>query len=755
MNVLSQVGQSLARRGGLERVTGACRFGVDLAQPGDLHLIALRAGVGPARVKLLDTSAARAQAGVAGVFTAVDIKGINRVGIIAKVKDQPILAEAETRYPGDAVALVAANSLETARAAAALIRLELEPLPALLDPRQALLPGAPPVGENGNLLWEARVRQGQPQEALAGAAVVVTNTYATSRAEHAAIEPEGGRAWWQDGMVVVQASTQNPHHDRMDLARLLGLPEEEVRVIQAETGGGFGGKLDLGLQGFLALAAWHLKRPVVMAYTREESLACTAKRHGLVLEYTTAADEQGRLLVCQAEIFGDSGVYASYGPAVAVRTAVHATGPYRVPHVEAHSRLVYTNNAWCGAMRGFGVPQVALAHEGQMDELAARLGIDPLEMRLINALRPGDTTATGQVLSQSAGLVQCLEALRPHYDQWRGQVKSHAGRQDQYLRGVGLGAMFYGIGNTAMSNPAGASLEIGGQGELLLRTGAAELGQGSDTVLCQIAAETLGWPASQVRLVRGDTAHTLNAGATSASRQTFISGNAVLLAAQGLRQILLEQAARLLQAPAPEVSLDHDGASAGSRRLPLAALVQGLHDRGVEVQAAGHYDPPTSSLDPVSGQGQPYPSYAFAAQAALVEVDQDSGQVRVPVVAAAHDVGRAVNPSAVKAQIVGGVVMGLGYALMEEYTPHCTNLHQYHIPTVADAPQVIPIIVETEDPAGPFGAKGVGEPALIPTAPAVAGGLAMALGRRLRQQPFSLERVMAALVELEKDEAGS
>jgi CO/xanthine dehydrogenase Mo-binding subunit len=489
-----------------------------------------------------------------------------------------------------------------------------------------------------------------------------------------------------------------------------------------------------------------------MTYTREESLACTAKRHGLVMEFTTAADDEGRLLVCQAEIFGDSGVYASYGPAVCVRAAVHATGPYRVPHVAVHSSLVYTNNAWCGAMRGFGVPQVALAHEGQLDELAQRLGIDPLEMRIKNALRPGDITATGQRLSESAGLVQCLQALRPHYDQWRREAARDDG---QYLRGVGLGAMFYGIGNTAMSNPAGANLEIDAQGELLLRTGAAELGQGSDTVLCQIAAETLGWPADQVRLVRGDTARTLNAGATSASRQTFISGNAVLLAAQGLRALLVEQAARLLGAPVEEIVLDRDGASAGQRAVALAELLQGLRERGVPVEAVGDYDPPTSSLDSLSGQGQPYPAYAFAAQAALVEVDRDSGQVRVPQVAAAHDVGRAVNPKGVRAQIVGGVVMGLGYALMEEYTPHCTNLHQYHIPTVADAPRVIPIIIESHDPAGPYGAKGVGEPALIPTAPAVAGGLAMALGRRLHDQPFSLERVMAALVEREKDEAGS
>lgn len=752
MNTPSQVGVSLARRGGLERVTGRIRFGVDLAQPGDLHLHALRAGSGPARITRLDLEAARAHPGVVAVFTAADIPGVNRVGIIAKVKDQPILAEDRTRYPGDAVALIAAQSLAAARAAARLIRLELEPLRGLSDPRQALLPGAPQVGEAGNLLWEARVQKGDLPAALAQAAVVVTNTYTTSKAEHAAIEPEGGRAWVEDGLVMVHASTQNPHHDRHDLARLLGLPEEMVRVIQAETGGGFGGKLDLGLQGFLALAAWHLKRPVVMTYTREESLACTAKRHGLVMEYTTAADERGNLLACRAEIFGDSGVYASYGPAVCVRAAVHATGPYRVPHVEAHSRLVYTNNAWCGAMRGFGVPQVALAHEGQMDELAQRLGIDPLEMRIQNALRPGDATATGQSLGRSAGLVQCLEALRPHYDQWRREAARSEG---QYLRGVGLGAMFYGIGNTAMSNPASARLELDADGGLCLFTGAAELGQGSDTVLCQIAAQTLGWPAKDVRLVRGDTARTLNAGATSASRQTFISGNAVQLAAQGLRDLLLEQAAALLGAPAQEISLDHRGARADGQGLPLADLLRGLEQRGVALAAQGDYDPPTTPLDPATGQGVPYPTYAFAAQAALVEVDPDSGLTRVPRVVAAHDVGRAMNPKAVEAQIKGGVVMGLGYALMEEYTPRCSNLHQYHIPTVADAPSITPIIVESHDEAGPFGAKGVGEPALIPTAPAVAGGICQALGRRLFDQPFSLERVMAALVERRKDEAGS
>ncbi len=751
MSDVSQINVSLPRRGMLERVDGSCRFGVDLAQPGDLHLFALRAGTGPARIKRLDLSQAAAHPGVARIFTAADIPGINRVGIIANRKDQPILAEEAVRYAGDALALIAAESMETARAAARLIQVELEPLPALRDPRLALAPDAPQLGEGGNLLLQARINKGQAEEVIASAPVVVSNTYATSRATHAPIEPEGGRAFWADGVVVVQASTQNPHHDQSDVARLLGLPQDQVRVIQAETGGGFGGKLDLGLQGFLALAAHHLRRPVVMSYTREESLLATAKRHGVAMEYTTAADERGQLLAAKVDIFADSGVYASYGPAVAVRTAVHASGPYRLPHAQVLSRFVYTHNPWCGAMRGFGVPQVALAHEGQMDELARRLDLDPLDLRILNALRPGDQTATGQTLSRSAGLAQCLEALRPHYDRWRREAIS----DDCHLRGVGLGAMFYGIGNTAMSNPAGAHLQLDRKGRMWLCIGAADMGQGSDTVLSQIAAETLGWPAAQLRLVRADTARTLNAGASSASRQTFVSGNAVRLAAQSLLDLLLQEAARELDAPLEEVSLCPEGICAGGKEMDLAGLVRRMEARGLSAEAAANFDPQTTPLDPQTGQGSPYQTYAFAAQCALAQVDRDSGEVRVPKVAAAHDVGRAVNPRAVEGQIVGGVVMGLGYALMEEYEPGVTNFHQYHLPTMADAPQVIPIIIETDDPDGPYGAKGVGEPSLIPTAPAVAGGLAMALGRPLRQQPFSLERVMAALLEKEADEEGA
>jgi len=432
---------------------------------------------------------------------------------------------------------------------------------------------------------------------------------------------------------------------------------------------------------------------------------------------------------------------------VAVRAAVHATGPYQVPNVWVRSRLAYTHNPWAGAMRGFGVPQVALAHEGQMDALADELGLDRLEIRLRNALRPGHQTATGQVLTSGVGLVRCLERIRPIYRAWLAR----AGSEGRWAEGVGLGAMFYGIGNTGLPNPAAAHLEWTGSGQVVLYTGAAEIGQGSDTVLRQLAAARLGLAPERIGLVRGDTDRTANAGATSASRQTYISGNAVLRAAEDLEKILLDQAAETLEIHARDLELN--GPFIQVKGLPGAGVevveaVRRLEEKGLRARGAGSFDPETSPLAPGTGQGSPYAAYAFAAQAALAAVDRASGMVRVSQVAAAHDVGRAINRRGVVGQICGGVMMGLGMALMEEFEPgRTTNFHNYHLPTTADGPRIVPLIVEEAEESGPHGAKGVGEPALIPTAPAVASAVGRAVGRPMRHLPLNLERVMAALGE--------
>ncbi len=742
------LGTSPLRAGSRERVLGATRFGADQGQASDLYLACVRVHQAPARIEAIDPAPALALTGVVRVFTAADIPGVNRLGIIPVSKDQEFLAEELVRCPGQAVALVAAETPEAARAGARAVLVKLTGVPGVFDMAQALAEGAPrvhPGREQGNLLDLRVVKRGDVEAALKASAVVVQAEYTTSLIEHAALETEGGRAWWEDGRLHVAACTQNPHYDRDDLVRFLGLKPEDLVVIQAETGGGFGGKLDVSVQPYLALAAWHLKRPVRLVFTREESFLATGKRHPFRMHYVSGADEQGRLTAVKAELLADTGAFASYGLAVCTRAAVHAAGPYHVPHVDVVSRMAYTNNAWTGAMRGFGVPQVALAHEGQMDALADALGLDRLAIRRINALRPGQATITGQVLTSGVGLVQCLDKIEPIYRAWQAKAQS----DDHFAQGVGLGVMYYGIGNTGVSNPSTAQLEWTEDGRLVLYTGVADIGQGSDTVLKQLAAARLGVRLESIDLVRGDTSRTTNAGATSASRQTYISGNAVLAAAQNLEALILGEARKMLGGRHQEIELEGGIVCAkGSRdpALTVAEVVKHLTKHGQAARGEGGFDPHTVALKPDTGQGKPYSAYAFAAQCALVEVDRDSGMVRAKEIAAAHDVGRAIHPKAVLGQICGGVMMGLGLALMEEFIPgHTGNFEDYHIPTAADAPRITPLVVEEPEATGPYGAKGVGEPALIPTAPAIAAALGRALGRSQRHLPISLERVMEAL----------
>lgn len=751
-----KLGASVLRVGGRERVLGETRYGFDQGQDDDFHLVCVRAEKAPASIKSIDFSQAMALPGVVRVFTAADIPGQNRLGIIPVSKDQEFLAEEIVRHRGQAVALVAAESHDAALAGSRAVRVELEEIPGVFDPEEALAEDAPlvhPDHPSGNLLKQNRIIKGDADEALASSHVVVEAEYGTGRVAHAALEMEGGRAEYRDGRVIVRACTQNPHYDQADIAVFLGVEPDKVRMVQAETGGGFGGKLDVSVQPFLALAAWLLKRPVRMAYTREESLLATGKRHPFRMRYITGADSDGKLTAMKADLLVDTGAFASYGLAVCMRAAVHACGPYLVPNASVHCRMAYTNNTWNGAMRGFGVPQVALAHEGQMDALALALGMDPLEIRLRNALRAGDATATGQMLKSGVGLVQCLERLRPIYEEWRTRLNQGPWHKE----GLGLGCMFYGIGNTGVSNPSTAQIEWRPDGRVVLYTGAAELGQGSDTVLVQLAAERLGLEPGDIDLCRGDTDRTTNAGASSASRQTYISGNAVLAAADNLEALILKGARELLGGR--HLDLDIRGnfvleKGGQGRTLEVKEVARYLASEGSEVKAGGKFDPNFSALDPETGQGRPYATYGYAAQCALVNVNTASGQVKVKEVAAAHDVGRAINQRAVIGQICGGVVMGVGMALMEEYhTGSSDNLQSYHIPTAVDAPKVTPLIVEEPEETGPFGAKGVGEPALIPTAPAVAGAVSQALGQPMRQLPINLERVMEALVNSEDGSA--
>lgn len=745
------IGSRSVRRDALDKVLGRLRYAADLKLPGCLHLAVVRSTEAHARVVEVRDERALAVAGVVRVFTARDVPGENRYGIIRLTADQPMLTD-RVRCVGDAVALVAAETPEAATLGARSVEVLYERLPALGTVEEALAVGAAPLHEKGNVCFAQRIELGDVAVAFGRAAAVVERTYRTTWIEHAYLEPEAAVAWLEDGVLTVTCSTQNPHYDRDDLCRLLGLSAEGVRVIQAPTGGGFGGKLDLSAQPYVALATWLTGRPSRLVYSREESFLASGKRHPIVMKYRSAADSEGRLLAVEADLVADTGAYASYGLAVAMRAAVHATGPYRVPNARIHSRAIYTNHPFSGAMRGFGTPQVAFAHESQMDLLAEALGLDAMEIRFRNALCPGDATVTGQILGPSAGLPECLARVDAVRDRWR---RTCAGDRD-HLRGIGVGAMYYGIGNTGTSNPSTAQVELGKDGRFTLFTGAADIGQGSDQVLLAICAETLGLDPADLLLVRGDTGRTTNAGATSASRQTYISGGAVLAAATRLRERLLERAENLLAVSRSDLEL-RDGRvcsrSQPSRSVELGRVAAAFAAAGESAREAGTFDPDTSALDHQTGQGRPYGTYAFAAQVARVAVDRATAQVRVERLAAAHDVGRAIHPPGVLAQITGGVAMGIGMALMEEFTPgKDVNLDTYLIPTALDVPRLTPMFVESREPTGPYGAKGVGEPALIPTAPAILNALAQACGKRITHLPANLERVLDALDEDDSEE---
>ena len=743
------IGKNIARRDVLGKIKGDATFCADIELKDPLSLRVLRSTRHHAVIENIDVAKAMAIPGVVRVFTAVDIPGKNLIGIINK--DQPLLASDKVRSKADPVALVAALTDEIALKALAAIDVIYKDLDPIFEIEDALAGNAPKIHEKGNILFTRRIKRGDAAAAFNDCHTIVEKEYKTHAIEHNYIEPDAGAGYVdEDGTLVIYASTQNPHYDHKEVVGLLGLEDEQVRIIQAATGGGFGSKLDLNVQGFIGLALYHLKRSVRCVYTREESYLATAKRHPFIIHMKTGADKNGKLVAIRMRAYCNTGAYGSYGIAVATRSAVHGTGPYEIDHVDMECSCVYTNQPFSGAMRGFGAPQVAFAHESQMDLLAQKLGIDPMEIRIINGFKKGSINGTGQKLLDSVGFQKCLKSVKPYYEEasknWLTQKISPF-----IKRGIGLGGMWYGIGNTGVQNPSTAKIEMDQNGRITLFTGCADIGQGSTTILTQIAGEVLGVLPEAIHMVVGDTKFTTNAGATSASRQTYISGNAVKDASDKLASVLLTEGSNKLKVSKALLEFgDHSLHVSGNRdkSVDFAWLARRIHKKGGSLSWQGYFDPETIPFDPETGQGSPYATYAFACQLALVEVDVLTGEVNVKKIVAAHDVGKAIHPENVIGQICGGVAMGVGFALMEEFEYGKTqSMKDYHIPTCADMPEIVPIIIEDHEPTGPFGAKGVGEPALIPTAPAILNAVSHALGKRIYNLPASLERVLKASIE--------
>ena len=736
-------GASPVRLDGIAKVTGAEKFGADSFPADALAVAVIRSPHHRARFVFGDLDAYRAQnPDVVGIFTAADIPGQNRFGVIPAFAAQPALAGVEVRFRGEAVALVAGEREAIRDLDLARFPITWTELPHRLEPCEDsdLVHADRP----GNLLTQGFVRRGEPEAAIANAAHVVSGEIETAYVEHAYIEPEAGFAHMEGDTLVVTACTQAPYMDRDDMAKVLGLPPEKVRIVPTATGGGFGAKLDLSVQPLVGLVALKTGRPAALVYTRGESMAAPTKRHPATMRATFAAGADGR--IAGMVFCGDfnTGAYASWGPTVANRVPVHASGPYVTPNYRALGRALHSNGPISGAFRGFGVPQATIMQETLYDELAQKAGLDRLEFRLKNCLRNGSETVTGHKLEKGVGIATCLEALNPHWQRALADAEAFNANNDARRRGVGVASCWYGCGNTSLPNPSTIRLGLSPDGAVVLHQGAVDIGQGSNTVIAQIVADTLGVPLALLRLKGADTAISPDAGKTSASRQTFVSGKAAEKAAQALRDKILRFAN-----VSERATLHLEGATLviregqAVRRIDLGSLAADAD--GLVFSAQETYDPPTTPLDE-NGQGKPYAVYGYGAQIAELEVDMKLGTVRLIKITAAHDVGRAINPLLAEGQIEGGIAQGIGMALMEEYIPGRTeNLHDYLIPTIGDVPPIETILVEIPDPEGPFGAKGLGEHVLIPTAPAILNAIRHAAGVLVTKLPATPSRILAAM----------
>ena len=761
----SVVGQSVPRTDARAKVTGKLAYAGDYPEEGFLHGKILRSPYPHARILSVQVEKARNLPGVAAVLTAADVPGRKTFGPF--IPDQPVICGEKVRYVGDAVALVAAESERTAHQALSLIEVEYEPLPAVFDPQEAVRPDAPAVHGNSNLLLHSKLRKGDIEKGFAEADVILERTYRTPFIEHAYLELDIVLAVPQpDGTLLIEGPTQAPFGVRRNIAAVLGVPINRIRVRQAPMGGGFGGRLDtpIDLGCRAALLATVTGRPVRMSLEREEITLQTPKRRPHVMTIKIGAKKNGELTAFEGRLYNENGAYASVGPlsppsgGVNVHSMIMMTGPYEIPHCKVDAYLCYTNNPIGGAMRGFGAPQVCFAHESILDELAFRLGINPLEIRTRNAFKLGSATATGQVLDQSVGLRTTLETCANAFE-WerRYRESGYLDRERTRRRGVGIGVGWYRARAGYASEGCGANVYVHEDGSVLLYTGITEMGQGSLTVLPQICAEALGVAVEDIRMVTPDTDLVPESGPTVASRSTTQMGNAILLATRDLKKEIMDMAAKMLSLPVERLEAKnryiYDRENPGKYVLFKDAAGKCMA-MGKRLIGQGWWTPPAGTLDPETGQGDPYFVYSYSTHMAEVVVDVETGITEVTDYSAAYDIGKAINPKLVEGQIEGGIGMGVGFALMEEiivkdgYIQN-PGLEDFLIPTILDMPPINPMIIEEKNKWGPYGAKGIGEMANIPSAPAIVNAIHHACGARVRTLPADPEKVFRAMREKE------
>jgi CO/xanthine dehydrogenase Mo-binding subunit len=758
MTELQYIGKPARRVDAFDKVTGKAKYIADYKLPSMLYARCLRSEVPHARIVKLDTAPALAIPGVRAVITSDDYFEQGLYGF--PVKDKYMLAYQKVRYVGEAIAAVAADTPEAALAGIQAIVCELELLPAVFDPDHALDPNAPqigpdrPDGKHPNFLDLLIVRKDNPLAELEKCPVVIDQKYTVGPQEHAYIEPEGVLAVpTREGGVIVYAPNQSPFVNHGNLAMVLDLPHNLVRVIQPPVGGSFGGKDDIIYESSAQVAKLALLagRPVRMTFSREESMIASYKRDAMRMRIRLGADRDGTLRACKFEGVLDSGAYASEATFTAWRASIHAMGAYKYRACDVDVACVYTNNGYSGAFRGFGNTEVCAAIEQAIDEVADAVGKDPIDFRLQNCLHIGDETAHGQILTESVGLPDCIKTVRriSDWDHKRAEYSAIGNQRSSIRRGIGVAALYHGTSLGAEgSDYASATVSIEQNYSIDLTSGLTDYGTGSRTVYTLVAAEELGVHPERFHMQRPDTDTAVESGPTVASRSTMLGGNAMRIATGNLRQTLDFAAADLLGCELHQL-IRSDEAYVGPTEEPVAweKVVDHAREMGLTLSAHGKWTAPTITWDHHAGRGTPYMAYHFAAQVAEVEVDMRTGNVQVIGFWAVHDPGKVIFPQGAYGQLYGGIAQGLGYALMEQLTyadgyVQETNFESYLIPTSVDVPEITAQFVEAPFSHGPYGAKNIAEPSMVPSAPAILNAIAQATGRRVRDLPANLERVL-------------
>jgi CO/xanthine dehydrogenase Mo-binding subunit len=749
---LSVVRQPLPRRDQAEKIAGTTRYAGDLVHPGMLRAGLVRSPVPSARIVRRDAAEAFKVPGVVAVLFGEDVPH-NEVWVdvpgqtieVAPLKaNMEILATQRVRFQGEPVALVVAETEEALVEASERVEVDYADAPGVFDAEQALREDAPLVHPQGNLLARWDIDCGDVDAALEAADLVVEGEYATQPVDHAYLEPEAGTGWLDDeGVLCLRVSTQVVQHYR-DVARILGIPEARVRVIAPYVGGGFGGKEDMTVEPYLALAVWRTGREVRMEWSRQESLQARAKRHPMRMRYRTAARRDGTIVAQDIDITADAGAYAYLSALVLLYSSVHAAGPYRTPNVRLRARCAYTNNPPASAFRGFGGMQVVLGYESQIDEVARRLGLSPAEIRKRNALVKGDVLPVGQPVETEVLLAQTIDAVLER----AGPPPVPTGPRRAAGRGIASNLQSYGR-LVWLNDAAAAWVGFEPDGSVRVRCGVQDLGGGQASSLAQIASEVLGAAMEQVIVHFGDSALNPVAGTTTATRQLLMSGNAVHDAATALRDLVLGAVAADRGEPVASLRLTGGEVAGPGLRLPVPDALALCRRRNVPTEALGtFFGPKGAAVTQTLRSDRVFPDFTFGTHVCDVEVDLDTGQVRVLRYIAAHDVGRAINPLSVEGQISGAVAQGLGMALLEEVvldegTNLTAGLFQYLVPTATDLPDIEAIVLESGEGMGPFGARGIGEPPIGPPLAAVANAIRDAVGARPTTLPITPERVLA------------